>query len=109
MFGPERHPAFTEQYFAQHGISRRMALSLPSFAALPPAVVGTDRLATMYRRHAEYFAKRLPIAIHAPPMPLPTIIEEMQWHSLRSNDQGVQWLVDLFTARARQLPDNPVA
>ncbi|MGZ8350241.1 MAG: LysR family transcriptional regulator [Allosphingosinicella sp.] len=108
VFGPERHPAFTEQYFTQLGLTRRVAVSLPSFAALPPAVVGTDRLATMYRRHAEYFAQRLPIIVHTPPMPLPTVVEEMQWHSLRSNDQGVQWLVELFTTRARTLPRNAV-
>ncbi|WP_114955063.1 LysR family transcriptional regulator [Sphingosinicella terrae] len=108
VFGPERHPAFTELFFAQQGLNRRVEVSMPSFAALPPAVVGTDRLATMYRRHAEYFAKRLPITIHAPPLPMPAVVEEMQWHSLRTNDHGVQWLVGLFKARAAALPRNPV-
>lgn len=104
VFGPERNPAFTEQFFIQQGISRRVEVSLPSFAALPQAVVATNRLATMYRRHAEFFARFLPLIIHEPPVEMPRIREEMQWHSLRSNDQGVQWLAGLISDRAERMP-----
>jgi DNA-binding transcriptional LysR family regulator len=104
VFGPERNPAFTETYFIQQGISRRVEVSLASFSALPQAVVGTDRLATMYRRHAEFFARFLPLAVHEPPVAMPTIREEMQWHALRSNDHGLQWLVGLISECAKRMP-----
>jgi LysR family transcriptional regulator, nod-box dependent transcriptional activator len=104
VFGPERNPAFTETYFVQQGISRRVEISLPSFSALPQAVVGTNRLATMYRRHAEFFAKFLPLMLHEPPVPMPRIAEEMQWHALRSNDHGLQWLVQLISDCAKRMP-----
>ena len=107
LFGPERHPAFTETYFAQQGINRKIEVRLPFFSALPNAVVGTNRLATMYRRHAEYFAGLLPITIHEPPIFLPTIQEDAQWHSLRSADEGLRWLVGLVQSEAQKMT-NPM-
>lgn len=104
MFGPERHPAFTETYFAQQGHSRKIELRMPTFASLAQAVIGTDRLATMYRRHAEYFAAILPVVVHRPPFFMPRIREDAQWHSARGGDQGLQWLLGLLGERAAALP-----
>ena len=104
LFGPERHPAYTETFFAQQGANRRIELRLPTFAALPQAVLGTDRLATMYRRHAEYFADFLPITVHEPPMPMPRVCEEAQWHGARGGDEGLKWLLALASEVAEGLP-----
>jgi DNA-binding transcriptional LysR family regulator len=103
LFGGERHPAFAETYFSQQGVQRKVQLRVPSFAALPAAVVGTDRIATMYRSHAAVFARHLPIAIHAPPVPMPTMVEEVQWHSLRGSDAGLQWVVGQLREHATRL------
>jgi LysR family nod box-dependent transcriptional activator len=100
FFGPERHPAFTETYFAQQGLRRHIAVRLPTFAGMPQAVIGTDHVATMYRRHAEYFAAFLPIVIHEPPVAMPRIREDGQWHSTRKSDHGLQWLIDLVRRTA---------
>lgn len=102
-FGPDRHPAFTETYFQQRGVTRRIDVRVPNFAGLPEAIVGTDRLATMYRRHAEYFAGFLPLKLHQPPFPLPHVVEEMQWHTLKNNDQGVKWLLGLMLKHAKAI------
>lgn len=103
FFGQERFPAFTETYFLQHRIERKIAVRVPTFSALPQAVVGSNRLATMYRRHAEFFAEHLPIAIHEPPLPLPRVREDMQWHQLRSNDTGLSWLIALMQQQVAEL------
>lgn len=103
LFGPEWHPAFTETYFAQQGHHRRIEARLPNFAALPQAVLGTDRLATMYRRHAEYFAAFLPLVVHRPPMAMPKVREDAQWHSARGGDQGLKWLLDLLMRTAARM------
>ena len=108
-FGPERYPAFTETYFVQQGIDRRIELRLPTFAGLPESVIGTNRLATMYRRHARYFEKSLPITIHESPLPLPRIVEQIQWHSIRDNDKGLKWLLGLFLQQAAKLTSGPAA
>lgn len=108
MFGLEQHPAFTETYFAQQGHNRKIELRLPSFAALTQAVIGTDRLATMYRRHAEYFAAFLPVTVHAPPIGMPRICENAQWHSARGGDEGLQWLLGLLKQTAEPLNAPPL-
>ncbi len=102
-FGSDRQPAFTESYFGQKGVRRRIDVRLPNFSSLPQAVVGTDRVATMYRRQAEYFAKFLPLTIHTPPLPLPDIVEEVQWHKVRDKDEGIQWLIGLLSQHAANL------
>ncbi len=102
-FGSERFPAFTETLFNQMGIDRHIQMRLPNFSALPQAIIGTDFLATMYRRHAEYFASFLPLTIHQPPFALPNIVEELQWHRSRENDHGLQWLINLFSEQAAGL------
>lgn len=105
-FGSDRQPAFTESHFGQQGINRRIDVRLPTFAILPQAIVGTDRVATMYRRQAEYFARSLPLMIHPPPLPLPDVTEAVQWHKVRDRDDGLGWLVDRLCERARVIsPD----
>lgn len=100
VFGNGRLPAVTERFFADEGFSRDIQVRVPSFSALPDAVIGTDRLATMWRRHAEAFARHLPITIHRPPIPMPRVVEEVQWHSLRENDEGLRWLLGLVREQA---------
>ena len=99
-FGSDRQPAFTESHFGQQGINRRIDVRLPNFSILPQAIVGTDRVATMYRRHAEYFFQFLPLTIHVPPLPLPDVTEEVQWHKVRDKDVGLQWLVGRLREQA---------
>lgn len=99
-FGPERIPAFTETFFTQQGLDRDIAVRLPFFSALPHAIIGTERLATIYRRHAEFFARALPITIHKPPIALPDVVEAVQWHRSRDKDAGLRWLIDLLVDQA---------
>jgi LysR family nod box-dependent transcriptional activator len=108
-FGVDRHPAFTDTYFAEHNVDRKIELRLPSFAAFPNAVIGTQRVATMYRRHAEYFARMLPISVLPMPFPMPNVQEEAQWHSMRSKDEGLQWLLGLLQGEAEQLRQSTAA
>lgn len=103
FFGRERSPAFTETFFLQQGIDRKIKVRVPTFSALPHAVIGTDRIATMYRRHAEYFARQLPIVIHEPPVTMPTIQEDLQWHRLRVADEGLKWLIGLIRDHAERI------
>lgn len=101
VFGQEQMPTVTEMHFDAMGIERHVAVRVPSFAALPGAVVGTDRVATMHRRHAELFARIYPIQLHPLPIESPTVREVMQWHKLRENDPGLRWLMALIETEAR--------
>ena len=94
--GPDMQPVLIEDYLKQQGVQRKIALRVPSFSALAHTVIGTQRLATMYSLHANFFASGLPIKVFPMPIEVPPIQEEAQWHRLRSDDQGLRWLLTLL-------------
>lgn len=94
FFGPERFPALSETLFEEMGISRRIEMRVSTFAAIPQSIIGTERIATMHRRHAEYFARIMPIRIFNMPYALPQVRECIQWHKIRQADEGLKWLLD---------------
>ncbi|MXO71791.1 LysR family transcriptional regulator [Alteraurantiacibacter buctensis] len=102
-FGPARAPAFSELYFEQHAIDRRIEVYVPTFTMLPDAVIGTERLATIQRRYAVRCARVMPISVLPVPYPVPMLTEVAQWHSMRSQDAGVQWLVKTIEQAAGAL------
>lgn len=55
-------------------------------------MVGTQRIATVHRRLARYAQQFLPVAVLAPPIALPAMVQAMQWHQHRTNDPGLMWL-----------------
>lgn len=93
VFGAERRPTVSEIFFRKIGIYRKIVVEVPSFSALPAAIVGTDRLAVMHARHARLFARLYPISLHPLPVQSANIKEIAQWHRLRGEDPGVQWLL----------------
>ncbi len=104
LFGADRRPSLSDVYYGQIERERRIELLLPNFAALPQAVVGTRRLATMHRLYAEHFARHFPIQIHENWAPLPDIVEVAQWHEVRARDPGMIWLLDLVRSHVSRLP-----
>jgi LysR family nod box-dependent transcriptional activator len=103
-FGPDRQATLSDIALDGHFPERRIEVVVPTFAALAEAVVGTRRIATIHRLFAEYWAERYPIAIHSTPVPLPEVLEIVQWHTLRSEDPGLRWLLDLVVRRCALLP-----
>jgi DNA-binding transcriptional LysR family regulator len=105
VFGEERRPAVSDAHFIEAGIALKPAILVPSFAALPGAVCGTDRIAVMHLRHARFFQKFYPIVCHPLPVPGAEVSETAQWHPLRRKDAGVQWLLKLLRDEAAGLDD----
>jgi DNA-binding transcriptional LysR family regulator len=106
QFGEERSPATMEIQLEKMGLPRKIEARLPSFSMLPQAVIGTDRVATMHRRQAEYYSQWLPINIHPLPIDIPYIQEIAQWHHTKSNDLAVQWLLNKVDELAKQKSNN---
>lgn len=106
LFGPDRQPSLTDRFLGEAGRERQVELLLPNFSALPQAVVGTKRLATMHRLYAEHFRKLYPIRLHESWASLPGVVEVAQWHQVRDKDPGIQWLVQLFKEHVARLPDH---
>lgn len=100
VFGEERRPSVSELHFRQNGIALNASVEVPSFAALPGAVCGTDRIAVMHRGHARLFERSHSIVTHELPIDGPEICEVAQWHRLRRNDTGIQWLMTTLREEA---------
>ena len=76
---------------------------MPSYGALPHAVVGTHRIATIPERLAHRFAQHLPIRILRPQFRMPQLNEIMQWHEAHTADAGLAWLRGMIVDAARSL------
>lgn len=74
------------------GIRRRVALTLPSFLAVPYVVAQTDFIATVPGRFARYFARLLPLAILPAPLELPSFEMSLFWHERVHADRANAWL-----------------
>lgn len=96
VFGEERRPSISKLHFREQGVALNAVLQVPSFSALPKAISGTNRLAVMHRGHAKLFEQSHPIISHALPIAGPNVREVAQWHRLRRNDSGIQWLIDIL-------------
>jgi LysR family nod box-dependent transcriptional activator len=90
-------------FLRERRIERRIEVQVPTFSLMPGALVGTDRIAIMHRRLAEYFAGFMPLRTAVLPFDLPPIREFAQWHALRQRDQGLRWLLDELTALGARL------
>jgi LysR family transcriptional regulator, nod-box dependent transcriptional activator len=80
---------------------RHVTAVCPSFNLVPLLVAGSERIATLHRRHAEIYARMASLRMLPLPEPIPPIQEHIQWHAMRRGDAGLLWLRDLFLACAR--------
>ncbi|WP_310222616.1 LysR family transcriptional regulator [Sphingobium xenophagum] len=92
-FGNSRTTAHVERHFDQLRVSRNIAITVPFFAAVPALLLGTERIATMLRRQANYYAKILPLTIYELPYQIPDLQEVIQFHTARRNDLALNWFV----------------
>ena len=104
FFGPERFPALSESLFVELGIVRKIDVRVSTFAAIPQSIIGTERIATMHRRHADFFARTMPIRIFEMPYKLPQVRECVQWHRIRHADEGLKWLTDHIKTASQVSP-----
>jgi LysR family transcriptional regulator, nod-box dependent transcriptional activator len=93
---------FIESVLLKQFPERRIEVSAQSFIQVPWVLRGTNRLAVMHERLAVMTAQLFDLKIAKPPFDLPLMQEMMQWHSARSNDEGLLWLRERIMAIARQ-------
>ncbi|HVK72506.1 MAG TPA: LysR family transcriptional regulator [Kofleriaceae bacterium] len=89
--------AAAEKSFRANGLSRAVALSVPSFAAAARVVAATDQLVCLPRRVATALAADLPLRIVELPMPSLTVELSLVWHARTQRDPAVAWVRDLVT------------
>lgn len=106
-FADGRNLAMDALHLHELGIARRVAVTLESFALMPEFVVGTTRIATLFRRQAEGFARRYGLRIHPAPLAFPEAVQVLQWHPYQERDPALMWLRGLLLEQAALL-DQPL-
>jgi len=81
-----------EVFLARSGYQRRIDVVVSSFSMLINQVIGTQLVATVHERFAQYYAQYLPIRIFPIPISIPSFEVKLQWHRFHDNDLGIQWL-----------------
>jgi DNA-binding transcriptional LysR family regulator len=99
-FGSHLQVAFEEAYLKSIGVSRRIEIVCPTFGMLPQFVIGTRRVATLQHRLALQLARHYPLRVLAPPVPIPPIVECMQWHPSNQHDLAHVWLRSMLRRAA---------
>jgi hypothetical protein len=70
---------------------------------VPWLLPNTRRLALMHERLARLMVDKLPLAMAPLPFRFPLMREMVQYHTARTNDSGLQWLLKRIQAQAAQL------
>jgi len=82
----------SDRYISQMPEKRRVEMICSSLNLVPRLLIGTQRIAIMQRRYAEFAAQTLPLEIRPVPFQLPKLRMMMQVHRSKEGDAGVQWL-----------------
>jgi LysR family nod box-dependent transcriptional activator len=102
-FGSKRELSIEDWFMKQYDVQRRIEVISCDFNTLPQLVVGTNRIATMHQRLAEYYAQYLPIKLIPTPVKLPVMREHLQWHRVMENDPLHRWVREKIQAAAAAL------
>lgn len=90
-----------DRALAQQGRQRSVQVVLPHFSSVPLAVIETDCVATLSSRLARQFAKRFPLRVLRPPVPLDPVEIRQVWHRRTEADGAVPFLRDVVRDAAR--------
>ena len=103
--GPAATPSFTEGNLEAMGRRRKIAANVPNFSVMSWFLLGTMRLAVMQQRLAQSYEAVMPLRTAPLPFELPPMRVMAQYHSARSADQGLRWLLEEIHAAANSMFD----
>jgi LysR family transcriptional regulator, nod-box dependent transcriptional activator len=92
QFSRGRVPSVDEWVLKQLGHVRRIEVVAMNFNMLPQFIVGTNRIATLQRRMAEYYSAFMPLKLLKPPVNLPSLTQCVHWNRAFDKDPGSTWL-----------------
>lgn len=82
-----------EQALRAQGLVRRVEVEVPSFALMPPFLIGTRRIGTLPRPLAEHLAQQAALKVLPCPLPVPVLHGTVQWHRHQDDDPAIRWVV----------------
>jgi DNA-binding transcriptional LysR family regulator len=90
-----------DKLLAEHGLSRRVMLTVPNFLHALAVTSETDLVAALPRRFAELHARRYRVEITEPPMSLMASPIRAIAPQAATADAGLAWLLDLLEGAAQ--------
>ncbi|OLS63594.1 LysR family transcriptional regulator [Pseudomonas putida] len=91
------------QHLKDIGLERRVVATVQSFVLMAEFVIGTPRIATLFRRQAEALARRYPLRVLLAPIAFPPAAQALQWHPQQASDPVLAWFRQLLLEQAAQL------
>jgi DNA-binding transcriptional LysR family regulator len=98
-----------DEWLAEKGLERRIALIVPHFLSAPFIVAKTDMLLSVPKRIAAQFAGLAPLSVLPVPIDLPAYDLIMVWHPLRENDPAHCWLREQILTVCQTLDETSIA
>jgi DNA-binding transcriptional LysR family regulator len=92
-----RRGGLVDQALQKRGLSRRVHVIVPHFAAAPFVVAQTDLVATLPRGVARPFAKMLDLRLFPPPIEFEAGPWFLVWHERTLHDSALAWLRERIT------------
>ncbi|APR80116.1 Transcriptional regulator [Minicystis rosea] len=85
-------PSQVDVALSERGLSRRVAVTLPYFAAAPAVLAATDMVLTAPARLSRRLAVRHPLVVVPAPLRLPGFTFRICWHTRVQHDPAHAWL-----------------
>jgi DNA-binding transcriptional LysR family regulator len=79
---------------AAHGLTRRVAVTVPHFLIAPHLIAASDMIVTLATRIARTFARPFRLLMLPPPVELRAFTETLVWHERLHHDPAQRWLRD---------------
>ena len=92
-----------DEVLAQHGLERRIAMSVPHFLVAPAVVAKSDMVLTTVERIALKYAGVYGLKVVPPPIELPEFSTALVWHERTHQGAAYRWLRGLFATVAKQV------
>ena len=111
LITPRGDPSgFVDIALAEHGLSRRIVLTVNHFAVVPTIVAAGDMIVTLPRRIADLYAHTYGLKLRPSPIPTPPTYSQIQllWHKRLGQHPAYVWFRGLLkTAVGRSLRRTP--
>ncbi|MCO6187919.1 LysR family transcriptional regulator [Rhizobium sp. L1K21] len=88
----EAQQSYAAMQLRQKGVDVELATTTYAFSSIPAMVRNTRRIAVVQGEIARHAVIAGGLAAHEPPIPIPPLVQAMQWHKMRSRDAGLEWL-----------------
>ena len=92
-----------DQQLAAYGLSRRVAMTVPYFTAVPAIVAATNLVATTTLAIAKTFS-HFRLRVLRPPFEAPSVVLRYVWHRRVAEDSGVAFLRSLIRLTLSDFP-----